>query len=169
MAIRLDVNLKELADNHGPKAVMDRLEDLMADATDLLDDVGASLVTSTLHRFETAPTRDGHAWKPSARATREGGQTLVDRGHLRDSITHRADASSVAIGSSLVHAGIHQLGGDIRAKGGGTLRFRIGEQFVQVARVTMPARPYLGISADDEAGIGALLQDHIRDAMGGWR
>lgn len=33
----------------------------------------------------------------------------------------------------------------------------------------MPARPYLGISADDEAGIGALLQDHIRDAMGGWR
>lgn len=89
MAIRLDVNLKELADNHGPKAVMDRLEDLMADATDLLDDVGASLVTSTLHRFETGTDPDGHAWKPSARATREGGQTLVDRGHLRDSITHR--------------------------------------------------------------------------------
>ena len=129
-----------------------RLEDILARAGDLspvLDEIGAHLVQSVQERFESGIGPDGDRWKPSARALAEGGQTLVDSGRLRDSVTHQVEPGRVVVGSNLVYAAIHQVGGEAGRN----------------HSVKLPARPYLGISTGDEIEIGAILDDHLAGAV----
>lgn len=62
------------------------------------------------------------------------------RGHLRGIPTVQATDASVSIGSNRIYAAMHQYGG----------RTRFGQ---------IPARPYLGISDEDEQAIMGTLQD----------
>lgn len=121
----------------------------LGDLTPVMDEIGAHLSLTTSERFETGTGPDGKAWKPSIRAQLQGGLTLVDSGRLRDSVTWRPGRDRVEIGSNLVYAAIHQLGGEA---GRGHA-------------VTLPARPYLGISRDDEAAIGEILDDYLSGAV----
>ncbi|MQX36821.1 phage virion morphogenesis protein [Roseospira navarrensis] len=135
-------------------------------AHDLMDEIGAALVTSVQQRFQAGRSPDGDRWTPSRRAARTGGQTLVDRGHLRDSITHAADSRSARVGTNLIYARIHQLGGQIRARAGGALAIPLPDGGVALRKsVTLPARPYLGISADDREEIGDIIRERLRDAL----
>ncbi len=133
----------------------------LADAprTELMDEIGAYGELSTRERFEDGKGPDGTAWKPSARATQAGGQTLVDRARLLSSLTHNASAKGVEWGTNVVYAGIHQFGGKIKAKTAKGLAFRVGGKFVRVKSVTMPARPYLGVSTADAGEIEAIVSD----------
>ena len=136
----------------GLEATQARLQELlqrMGDLTPVMDEIGAYLRDSTDERFETGTGPDGQAWKPSIRALAEGGQTLVDSSLLRKSITWRARRDSVEVGSNLDYAAIHQMGG------------KAGRNHA----VTLPARPYLGISPDDEREIGAILDDYLSGAV----
>jgi phage virion morphogenesis protein len=148
-----------------PEAGRRLQEVLRGDRTPLMDEIGASLVTSTQQRFEDGVGPDGQSWPESYRASTEGGQTLVDHSHLRDSVTHAPSARDVAIGSNLIYAGVHQEGAVIRAKGPKALRFQIGGRWATKRQVTIPARPFLGISGADRAEIGAILQDHLRAGL----
>jgi phage virion morphogenesis protein len=134
-----------------------RLADLVAvmpRPRKLMNNIGAVLEASTKKRFRTNIAPDGTSWKPSIRARLKGGRTLFQHGHLRDSITHDAEDQRVEIGSNLIYAAIHQLGGVIRAKAGGVLTFNIpGIGWRRVASVAIPARPYLGVSEDDRLEI----------------
>lgn len=124
---------------------------LVAASEDLapaMERIGGMLVASSLHRFESETGPDGRRWTPSIRALFEGGQTLTDRGHLRGSLTYAAGPTSVEVGTNLVYAAIHQLGG--KAGRGHTAE--------------IPARPYLGVDGDDRAEIVRILGDHL---MGG--
>jgi phage virion morphogenesis protein len=56
------------------------------------------------------------SWKPSRRAEREGGQTLVKTGRLVNSIFPRSDATKAQVGTNVVYAAIHQFGGKIGAR-----------------------------------------------------
>lgn len=107
------------------------------DMTELFEIFGQSLRTSTRRRFRTNVGPDGTAWRRSQRASKDNGQTLVDRGHLRDSITFKAGPREVAIGTNLVYAAIHQFGG--RAGRGG--------------KTILPARAFIGLSQGDLAGL----------------
>lgn len=111
----------------------------------LMDEIGAALVTSTQFRFEDQQGPDGLAWVPSERALAENGQTLVDKGLLLASITHLPGNDQVEVGSNMVYAGIHQFGG------------RAGRGH----KVDMPARPYLGISFEDETEIDTIVHDYL--------
>lgn len=138
-AIRIEVDDAE---------VRQALNGLLASAGDLtpaMDNIGAMLVTSVLHRFETGVGPDGTPWKPSQRAIRESGQTLVDQGNLMKSMTHVAGRDFVEVGTNVVYAAIHQFGG------------KTGRGHA----VELPARPYLGIDAGDRAEILAILRDHL--------
>lgn len=129
---------------------------------------GSYLESSTIERFtrETAP--DGSAWQQSIRAKEQGGQTLSDTGRLKDTIHHEASNGSVRWGSDRVYARIHQEGGTIRAKGGGKLKFNLpgGLGFRSVDQVTIPARPFLGINAEDEAELVTLAEKYAA-SLGG--
>ncbi|MFI0477406.1 phage virion morphogenesis protein [Paracoccus jiaweipingae] len=131
-----------------------------ADMTPLMEDIGLALETSARTRIaETNVSPDGVAWPKSFRVeTAQGGKTLFDTGRLRDSITHIAGPGEVEIGTNLIYAAVHQFGATITAKSAGGLFFRLADGTeVLVGSVTIPARPYLGISAQDEQLISADL------------
>ncbi|MDO5604798.1 MAG: phage virion morphogenesis protein [Paracoccus sp. (in: a-proteobacteria)] len=70
--------------------------------------------------------------------------------------------NSVDIGTNLHYAAIHQFGGTIQPKAGGALTFMLATgQMILVGAVTMPARPYLGISTDDEEQIREFVEIHF--------
>lgn len=130
------------------REIGERAEDL----TPLMDMIGSQLVTSAQRRISDTNTGpDGIPWPQSLRAKEAGGKTLYAAGILRDSITYRAQAREVEVGSNLHYAAIHQFGGDIVPRIAGALTFRLANgQMVTCGKVTIPARPYLGISAEDE-------------------
>lgn len=124
-----------------------------ADMTPLMDSIGAHLVQSARTRIEhTNETPDGVPWPKSFRViANQGGKTLLDTAHLRDSITHQPAPDQVEIGTNVIYAAVHQFGATITAQSAGALFFRLADgTAVQAGSVTIPARPYLGISVDDE-------------------
>lgn len=124
-----------------------------AELTPLMDMIGSQLVSSAQSRIGGSNIGpDGVPWPPSLRAREDGGRTLYDTGRLRESIVSAASAREVEVGSNLPYAGIHQFGGEIVPKVAGALSFRLANgQFVTCGKVTIPARPYLGISDEDQA------------------
>ena len=116
----------------------------------IMDRIGRHLVASTLRRFETERAPDGSPWLKSARAIAEGNRTLTDTGRLRRSIAHVVGdgGHTVEVGSNVVYAAIHQLGG----------RAGKGRQ----ARI--PARPYLGIDERDRDAIARIVTRALEGA-----
>lgn len=156
------------------------------DATPAMDEIGRTVVDHTVGRFERGISPDGDPWEQSQRAKRVGGQTLVEQGHLRDSNTHRPAAAKVEVGNPLVYARIHQFGGAIGREGGTRVnahgeggRFRSRKSarrqrrdFVHVSFATygaytieMPARPFLGLDADDREDIPGIVNRHLEKAL----
>lgn len=139
---------------------------LAEDASPVMADIATIGENSTLERFATETDPEGKKWKQSLRARLAGGKTLTKDGHLGDSVSSRSDASIAEWGVNRIYAAIHQFGGVIRAKSAKALRFRLASgEFVQTRSVRMPARPYLGISAGDEADILAAIERRIGGAL----
>ena len=163
MSAGITIDLSELV------ALDGRLEAAYArskNLSPLMDAIGMAMETSTEERFDNEASPDGLPWKKSIRAREEGGKTLTDSARLRGSITHAASADQVEIGSNLIYAGIHQVGGRITAKSG-HLKFALpgGLGFVSVKGVNIPARPYLGIGGDDEQTIVELSADYLLEDL----
>lgn len=129
---------------------------------------GGYLESSTLERFETETAPDGQPWSKSLRVQTEGGQTLNKDGGLKASIHAEPANGSVRWGSNKIYARIQNDGGTIRAKGGGKLTFRLpgGLGFRSVDQVTLPARTFLGINAEDEAELVTLAEEYAADLGG---
>jgi phage virion morphogenesis protein len=156
--VRMELNGREAT-----LAVLGEAVDRTDDSLGLFDAIGAALVVSTQRRFEDEAGPDGNPWPESLRKKLLGGRTLTDTAALVSSITHEATTSSVAIGTNLIYAAIHQVGGTIRAKTEKGLRFRSPGNggWVRKSEVEMPARPFLGLDEDDEAEIRALAADWL--------
>ncbi len=92
-----------------------------------------------------------------------GKKILTDKGRLQNSITYRSSGKRLVIGTNLIYARIHQLGGVIVPKGGKkVLRIPIGGgKGIFRTRVTIPARPYLLIKPDDPRRIGEAIGDAV--------
>jgi phage gpG-like protein len=181
VTVRVTVDTAVLAE---VRAAFDRLAKAGQDATPAWSAIGQLLVASTTDRFRSLEGPGGVPWKPSIRAIYQGGVTLTDTARLRGSITYRAEASGVEVGSNVLYAAIHQFGGVIRAKTAKGLRFFLpagammstqkrikGDRkrntfMVIVRQVTIPARPFLGVSQADREDIQDLLEAHIRRALG---
>lgn len=164
-------------------AVIRRAAAQLADPGPMLDNIGRRLAASTMHRFEQGAGPDGVRWKPSARARKQSGQTLVDSGRLRDSITHVVRGDELLVGTNVEYAGIHQFGGTIRqqartqvlafqaagrlfASRRSTRRRRAGAVRIAIAaigarEINMPARPFLGLSAGDEQAISRIALRYL--------
>lgn len=89
----------------------------------LMQDIGTQLETSTDDNFDAERSPAGVPWQKSARVKRTAvgkagplptttGKTLTDSRRLRLSITSRATASSVEVGSNVVYARRHNQGFD---------------------------------------------------------
>ena len=115
------------------------------DAKAMYDEMGNYMVSATQGRMRRGVKPDGSPQKPLKRRV---GVPLIDSGRLRGSITHEASEDQVVIGTNVIYAAIQQFGG----KAG------------RGHKVTIPARPYLGVSDQDEQEIGAIVRDYIEAA-----
>lgn len=124
------------------------------DATPAWRVIGTRIKQSILKNFRVGGWYPA-AWPKSARAVAEGGQTLVDRGILRNSFQILAGRQSTQVGTAVKYAAVHQFGATIRAKTSRGLRFKIGDQWITKHSVTLPARPFLpergGVLHPDDA------------------
>ncbi|MBL4832647.1 MAG: phage virion morphogenesis protein [Pseudomonas sp.] len=105
----------------GDKAIQqifNRLES--ADANDLLNVIGESILDDVFDRFDKGQAPDGTKWEASKAAqgrdhkddSNRKGKTLVDSAILRDSFSAQpVGGSSVAVGTNQPYAAIHNFGG----------------------------------------------------------
>ncbi len=157
-----------------PLAALAQVEDALDDLTVLFDGIGRALVNSAVERIiQTNTGPDGAAWEPSQRVKDHGGKTLHDTGELSRSITHLAGPDRVVVGTNRPYARAMQVGaerGEFGAAIGRTTptaqRPWSQDYFTPLPWGDIPARPYLGISSDDLATIGDLVELHISQIVG---
>lgn len=132
----------------------------------LWEEIGQLLVASTIDRFEREQDPDGNPWPRSIRVMLLGGKTLTDTAHLRNSVTYELLADGVAVGTNVIYAAVHQFGATISAKNADFLHFMVVGNHVQKRQVTIPARPFLGVSIADADEIGLAWEDWLGEPMG---
>lgn len=96
-----------------------------------------------------------------------GGKILNFQGFLKDSITTNVEDDYVEIGSNLPYAGVHQTGAVIKARFSRFLQFCVNGRWARKSSVEIPARPYLGVSKDDEKRIQLCIGDFMTEALRG--
>jgi phage virion morphogenesis protein len=156
------------------RAAFANLARAAGDLTPVMADIGAQLVTHVGLRFEAGAGPGNVPWKQSRRAAEQDGRTLVDTARLKQSITFRASATGVDVGTNVQYAAIHQFGGTIRAKTSKGLRFRLpwlrsktDSGWRTLQSVTLPARPFLGFDEEDREATTAIIAAHLARATSG--
>jgi phage virion morphogenesis protein len=152
--------------NAGP--VLARLADARAKLTDMrpvFQDVGEYLVTSTRKRLVAGTAPDGRRWRAKSPTTlaaylRRGDGARPDpligpSRRLSTEIGLIVTADSAEVGSSLIYSAVQQFGA---RKGSLGPRSPWGD---------IPARPFLGLSPDDERTIVEIVDEHLDEATGG--
>jgi phage virion morphogenesis protein len=130
----------------------------------LLRAIGVGLVRNTQDRFDDGRDPEGNPWAPlnAEYASGKRGPGILResgmRGGLQGSITSQVSGEELAVGTNKIYGAIHQFGGVIRPKKAAALVFRMGGRLVIAREVTIPARPYLGVSAVDEDTIMDVVE-----------
>lgn len=150
------------------------LRDRMANMLPAMRVVAQVMRSDVLDRFERQNTPDGTPWKPLSlaaillRARRHapsglkrrraqtlarfaaGAKALVDTGVLRNSIqVVQVGHDSATVGTRIEYAALHQFGG------------RIGRGH----SVTVPARPYMGLSREGKRELLEVIRQHIAGGL----
>jgi phage virion morphogenesis protein len=155
----------------------------------LMAEFAAAMLHSTQRRFERETGPDGQKWKPLARRTsmrmvrgrrRGTGNILRVTTQLYSSLIAASDDRSAELGSNLVYARPHQLGGEIthhaRSQRASFKRIRKSYRFVRPGTkgaeerkitigehsVRIPARPYLGFSEQDRGTLVSIGQEWLQ-------
>lgn len=124
---------------------------LAASEGPLLEELASLLVSSVKNRIrDTKENPFGLDWEEWATGTRKIRERkgnalqglLWDTGDLLNSIQSRISPGTVAVGSPLEYA-----------------------QYLQEGTVHMPAREFLGFSAEDIAGIDDIIDTYLRRSM----
>ncbi|MFO1351914.1 MAG: phage virion morphogenesis protein [Gammaproteobacteria bacterium] len=135
----------------GAERLLARLNRLGRVDRGMMEAVAAVGESQTRRRIQSEKRNpDGAPWPPWSRsyAATRGAQhsLLINEGHLLDSLTHDADSTEAVWGTNLIYAATHQFGDRDRH---------------------VPPRPFLGLSAENEAEILAVIEDWIeRDWRG---
>ncbi len=132
--------------------------------------VGQDLKRSTIKRFKTQKDPEGKTWSESRSANEEGRKVLTDSARLRNSIKVKTDKRGIAVGTNTIYAKTHQYGAKnrrIRARNGKKLKFKVNGSWrsKDSVKVTIPDRPFLGISGDDVRNIKNTMNDFIENTM----
>ena len=138
------------------------------DAAALMEEIGALGESQTRRRItdeKTAP--DGTPWPPNL----EGTSTLLRTGqNLLASVGFVSTADEAEWGAAWEFAHIHQDGAVITPKTAQALRFKLGGKTLHAKSVTIPARPFVGISDENRGELLELVTDHFgRLSPGGAR
>lgn len=140
---------------------LDKLSKAAASPRPALLSIGEDLVKSTKNRFNESRGPDGKAWKPNSPATlkrKRGTKPLVGEGILRDTIGYAEGGNILTIFSPMEYAATQQFGAD-QGQFGRTKRD------APIPWGNIPARPFLGISNEDEKMIIETVSDYLRSVI----
>jgi phage virion morphogenesis protein len=132
--------------------------------------LGQAMLKSTRARFDAQRAPDGTAWVALNAEYAKGkrGTKILQgsgmAGGLLGSITAQIYGNTLLIGTNKIYGRAHQFGVTIVPRNYPTLVFRMNGRLFWARKVTIPARPYLGLSAEDRAEIPLVIQD-VLDAM----
>ncbi|WP_439596467.1 phage virion morphogenesis protein [Falsiroseomonas sp.] len=141
---------------------------------ELTQPIGIRLRDNAQDRFKLERAPDGTPWaplNPLYAEIKEGPGILRgrdwNRSGLNNSLVHQAAGWDVAIGSNKIYAAVHQFGAVIKPRRAGmlTLRTPSGAIWGVAKEVTIPARPYLGLSDEDRRDVLDIVEDRFGLAM----
>lgn len=117
----------------------------IADPEPAFAELGEHLLISTRERFDAQQAPDGTPWAPlspryAARKPKNEDKILVLDGFLLDLMRYQADASGLAFGTDRVYGAAHQFGRP---------------------EINLPAREFLGLSADDAEAAVEIFTDYV--------
>jgi phage virion morphogenesis protein len=123
-----------------------RLQAAVGDLRPAMTDIAATLWERVGERFETRSDPWGMAWEDKANGAPA---TLIDSGHMLDSLTRRADSRRAMVGFGQPYAAYHEFGTEKMHRRG--LLF---------------ADPEKGeLAPDDEKAILDAVLDHLQKAI----
>ena len=176
MSIRIELRDKEL------RAALSRLVTAGEDLSPATAAVAAHLLRVTEDAFEQE--RDpatGEAWAPLSEVTvnlppsdRRGRKNAAPRGpghplqvsrNLLNSILADYDATTAVVGTNLKYATTQHYGAERGKFGRGNFKTKKGS--FPIPWGDIPARPFFGVSPDDERAITDIIADHIASAWPG--
>ncbi len=141
----------------GIEAALGRLSPL--DGPTLLSGIARLLQQQTRRRIEDDKTGpDGKAWQPNWSGT----SILYRTGALSRSIDYAVTGDQIVLGSGLIYATPHQFGAVIRPVKAKALVFQVGNGLRALKKVTLPPRPFVGVSAGDASEIVEATADFLR-------
>lgn len=160
----------------------------------MLKDMGEYLLSSTRERAARQVSPDGTAWQAlSPRYKRQKDKQRpglpmlkFDNHMLGDRLSWQVDGNVLVVGSNAPYAAAQHFGHTYQRKARALeLYFSqkagvVGSRFVKKRKsnfaqmanigahtVTLPGRPWLGVSAADEVELLAIAEDHLKKALGG--
>lgn len=147
-----------------------RLAAQMSDMSPVMDNIGRWLVESTKERFKKGTGPEGAKWAPKSPTTlaRYGARksNRIDprplfgpSGMLSSQIFHDAGPNQLEVGSNLIYAAVQQFGA-------GKGQFGNMANGSPIPWGNIPARPFFGISREDETNILELMADFLVPATG---
>lgn len=137
------------------------LANAMADPTPVLEEIGHTATRAVKQNFKEGGRPQ--KWPVSFRAQEQSGQTLLDTGNLRSSVSYDIRGKEVAVGSNVIYGPIHHFGGVIRAKAAKSLAFTLTNgEFVTKKSVTIPARPWLVLQDSTYKRFNNILRQHLQ-------
>lgn len=143
-------------------AALARLTGQLSDLTPVMQEIGEMLVASTQDRMARGEQPDGAAFAPRSKTTLDRyaklgikfGPPLNVSGMLRGGIFAQPSADRVEVGSPAIQSAVMHFGAPQGA-------------FGLAPWGDIPARPFLGLSATDRAGIGEIVEEWLERAAGG--
>lgn len=130
------------------------------DPSDLMASISRVGLRQTRRRVKeekTAP--DGTPWAP----IRDDDHPILEESglHILGRLGATSSADEAEWGCSWEFAHVHQFGAMITAKNARYLTFRAGGRWARAKSVTIPARPFVGLSDENRREIDDLVTDHF--------
>ncbi len=146
----------EIKDEAATAALM-RLSRVFDDAAPVMGEIGEMLHESTRERYKQGIAPDGTKWAPKSPVTLARNpkwiRPLFAEGNMHETIFPNSGSDFVEIGVVAKQAAMMQFGGT-------------KAQFPHLWG-NIPARPFLGLSEQDEVNISDIISEHIALAMTG--
>ncbi|MFQ0994140.1 phage virion morphogenesis protein [Gilliamella sp. BG2] len=157
IGVNIEFNIQDALD------AMLHIEAAIDDTESLFSHMGEVLLDIHEARFTAQESPDGVPWKELSPWYKDSKPKQKDKiltldGNLRSTLHWQIEGNTLLFGTNLIYGAIHHFGGTIKPVKGNALN--VGGR--PVKKVVIPARPWLGISAQDKL----LLVDVVREHLG---
>jgi len=139
--------------------VLGELAQRLGDLTTPFNDIAEYLHQSTDERFRSKVAPDGSPWAPLSAVTlarKKGPGILREKGTLQDTLRKQVTSTELAFGTDRPYGAVHQFGQKKGASGSAKGR--------PIPWGDIPARPYLGLSAEDGTEVLLIIHDYLLES-----